>query len=248
MTAHIAIAREAGVIELRFNRPDKKNALTGEMYDALAAGFAEADSSNAAAVVLSGEGGVFTSGNDIGDFITHAGKGGDFPALRFIRALAALQTPLVAAVEGPAIGVGTTMLFHCDLVYASANAQLRMPFVDLALVPEAGASLLAPQRLGAAKANEMLLLGEAMDAQTAKDLGLVNAIAPNGEVRALAMEQARKLATKPRNALRTARRLMRSDHAQVLARIDEEARLFRDAMASPEAAKAFAAFFSRSKA
>ena len=208
---------------------------------------AEADAGQAAAIVLSGEGGFFTAGNDIGDFVAHAGKSGDFPALRFIRALALLQTPLVAAVEGPAIGVGTTMLFHCDLVYASADAQFRMPFVDLALVPEAGASLLAPLRLGAAKANEMLLLGEAMDAHTAKDCGLVNALAPAGAVRALAMEQARRLAAKPRNALRAARRLMRGDPAHVLARIDEEARLFRDAMASPEAAKAFAAFFARTR-
>lgn len=247
MTPQIAITQDGGIFDVRFNRPDKKNALTGAMYDAIVDVFAEADANNAAAIVLSGEGGVFTSGNDIGDFMAHAGKGGDFPALRFIRALAALQTPLVAAVEGPAIGVGTTMLFHCDLVYAGADAQFRMPFVDLALVPEAGASLLAPQRIGAAKANEMLLLGEAMDAQTAKDLGLVNAIAPSGAVRDLAMEQARRLAAKPRNALRTARRLMRGDQAVMQARIDEEALLFRDAMASPEAAQAFAAFFARSK-
>ena len=248
MSDHVLHIRHGGVLELAMNRAEKKNALTGAMYEALIAGFDEADASDEiAAIVITGRGGVFSAGNDIGDFMAHAGKSQDFPALRFVRRLASLETPLVAAVDGLAIGVGTTMLFHCDLVYASSTAQMRTPFVDLALVPEAAASLLMPQRLGLARANALLLLGEAMNAQEAKDAGLVNAIADGDALHALALEKAQALATKPREALRNARRLVRGDRSAILDRIEEEAVLFKKAMGSAEAARVFMAFMNKAK-
>lgn len=248
MSDHVELRQHAGVLEIRLNRPDKKNALTGDMYEALIDAFDEADrSEEIAAMLLCGEGGVFTAGNDIGDFMRHAGKSDDFPALRFIRRLAVIDTPLVAAVDGAAIGIGTTLLFHCDLVYASHNAQFKMPFVDLALVPEAASSLLARQWVGAARANEMLLLGESMDSEAALACGLVNALVDTAQLHALALEKAQALAAKPRQALQTTRRLMRGDPAAILARIDEEAIAFKEAMGSREAAEVFMAFMARSK-
>ncbi len=170
------------------------------------------------------------------------------PPLCSSKALAAFEKPLVAAVEGPAIGIGTTLCFHCDLVYAAPGARFQMPFVNLGLVPEAGASLLAPQRLGYGRAAEFILLGEAFDAAVAHDLGLINAILEPGELYAHALAKAQALAAKPRDALLATRRLLRGDPAPLKARMDEEMRLFGEALRSPQARAAFMAFMQKSKA
>ena len=249
MSDQIQTARDAGVLSILIDRPDKKNALTGDMYDALIAAFDEADADpSIGAVLVSGAGGCFTAGNDIGDFLASASASmADFLALRFIRRLAILDTPIVAAVEGVAVGVGTPMILHCDLVYAGPNALFRMPFVDLGLVPEAGSSLLIPQQVGLQKASELLLLGEAFDAAEAHRLGIINSVVPNADLLAFATDRARRLAAKPRNALAATRRLLRGDRDVLLERIDAEAQLFAKALRSDEAKSAFMAFMARSK-
>lgn len=241
----ITTTTQDGVLEIRFNRPEKKNAFTGAMYEAMidALDAAEGDA-RVGAVVFFGDGGAFTAGNDIGDFLSAASHD-DFPALRFIRRIAIFEKPMVAAVDGVAIGVGTTMLLHCDLVYAAPDATFAMPFVDLGLVPEAGASLLLPARVGVAKASELLMLGEPFDARDAERLGLVNAVVPHTRLHARAMERARELAAKPRNALLATRRLIRGDRDPLLARIDEEAQAFMQGLRSEEARQAFEAFMAR---
>ena len=185
MTHGIEVRRDGAVVSAAFDRPEKKNAITSAMYEALIETFDQAERDpDVGALVLSGNGGVFTAGNDIGDFLAAAtGAAGsrdmhEAPAWRFISRLARFEKPLVAAVRGLAVGVGTTLCFHCDLVYASPDARFHMPFVNLGLVPEAGSSLLAPLRFGRARASEFLLLAEPFDAETARELGLVNALLP----------------------------------------------------------------------
>ncbi|NUJ80783.1 enoyl-CoA hydratase/isomerase family protein [Methylocystis sp. FS] len=251
MSEKIIVSRDHGVLRLLMNRPEKKNALDRKMYRALIVALeAAARDETVRAVVFAGAGGNFTAGNDLADFRDFA-PGRDiapsaeiFPALTFIRAAAAFEKPLVAAVTGDAVGVGTTLLFHCDLVYASSGARFTMPFIDLALPPEGGASLLVPQRFGMAKASQYLLLGESFDGAEALRLGLVNALAPPEEVLDLAMDAARRLAAKPSQALFAARRLMRGEPNDILSRIDTEAALFAKALTSPEARERFAAFFA----
>ena len=245
-TKDIEVARQGAVMTAAFARPQKKNAITGAMYEALIEAFeaAERDAS-VGAFVLSGKGGVFTAGNDLGDFLAVASRpAGDFPASRFVSKLAGFEKPLVAAVDGLAVGVGTTLLFHCDLVYATPESRFQMPFVNLGLVPEAGSSLLAPQRFGRAKAAEFLLLGEPFDAREAHALGLVNALLPQSELIAHAMSKAAALAAKPRAALLATRRLMRGDGQGLRARMAEETQAFAAALKSDEAHKAFQAFLS----
>ena len=251
MSEKIIVSRDHGVLRLLMNRPEKKNALDREMYRALIAALeAAARDETVHAVVFAGAGGNFTAGNDLADFRDFA-PGRDiapsaeiFPALTFVRAAAAFEKPLVAAVTGDAVGVGTTLLFHCDLVYASPETRFKMPFIDLALPPEGGASLLVPQRFGMAKASQYLLLGESFDGAEALRLGLVNALAPSEGVLDLAMDAARRLAAKPSQALFAARRLMRGEPNDILSRIDTEAALFAKALTSPEARERFAAFFA----
>ena len=218
----ISVADEIQVI--RFTRPDKKNAFTGGMYDAM-------------------------SGNDINDFIRRSKAGGGegipTPSLSFIRRLPKVTKPMIAAVDGLAIGIGTTMLFHCDLVYASPTASLRTPFLDLGLVPEAASSLTAVMRMGNARAFELLCLGEPFNAERGKEAGVINAIVPAAELEATAMKAARRLASKPRAALLAARRLMRGDPAALSAQIEAESEVFKQCMSSPEAQEAFAAFFEK---
>jgi enoyl-CoA hydratase/carnithine racemase len=245
MSEKIVVSEDYGVLRLLMNRPEKKNALDREMYRALIASLeSAAGDGSVRALVFAGAGGNFTSGNDLADFRDFAASAETFPALAFIRAAAAFDKPLVAAVTGDAVGVGTTLLFHCDLVYASPDARFKMPFIDLALPPEGGASLLVPMRFGMARASQYLLLGDGFDGEEALRLGLVNRIAPREAVLDLAMEAARRLAEKPAQALRAARRLMRGDPKEILARIDAEAALFEKALTSPEARERFAAFFS----
>jgi enoyl-CoA hydratase/carnithine racemase len=248
MTAKITIAREGAVLRLALNRQDKKNALDREMYAALIGALDEAQAEKSVrAIVIGGAPGVFTAGNDLQDFQSVLATPGDFPALTFVRKIAAFTKPLVAAVDGDAVGVGTTMLFHCDLVYATPGARFKMPFLDLGLVPEAGASLLAPRRFGIAKASQFLLLGDGFDGAEALRLGLVNALAPAQEIEQMALAAALRLAQKPADALAASRRLMRGDTAEILARIDAEALEFARLLTSPEARARFAAFFAQKR-
>jgi enoyl-CoA hydratase/carnithine racemase len=245
----IEIARQGAVLSAAFARPQKKNAITGAMYEALIEAFDAAErDAGVGALVLSGKGGVFTAGNDIADFLAVAmHEAGEFPAWRFVSKLAEFEKPLVAAVDGLAIGVGTTLCFHCDLVYATPEARFQMPFVDLGLVPEAGSSLLAPQRFGRAKAAEFLLLAEPFGAEEALRLGLVNAVLPQGELLPNAIAKAAALAAKPREALLATRRLMRGDNEAVKAQMAEEMHAFSAALKSPEAHAAFQAFLAGRK-
>ena len=247
MSEHIAVIEQAGVLEIHIDRPDKKNALTAAMYRAMTAALADASArADIGAVLFAGRGDAFCAGNDLKDFL--AGPEGGAAAFAFIRAIAAFDKPLVAAVQGLAVGVGTTMLFHCDLIYAAPDARFVMPFVDLGLVPEAASSLLAPAILGHARAAAMLLLGEPMLAQDARQAGLLTAIVPAEDLLAHARGKAAALMAKPPQALQATRRLMKGDPAAIAARMDEEARIFREAMASPEAREAFSAFFEKRRA
>ena len=225
MTEHVAVSREdGGVLLVRLTRPEKKNALTGAMYDALTAALLEADGGEEiGAIVLAGSGGVFTAGNDLGDFLSFAQGGGtELPASRFIRQLARTKTPLVAAIEGLAIGVGTTLTYHCDLVYAAPGALFRMPFVDLGLVPELGSSMIVPWMVGRQKAAELMLLGDFFSAEMAKEMGFVNRIMDRAELLPNARATAAVLAAKPPEAMRLTRRLLRQHHAILLERMEEE--------------------------
>jgi enoyl-CoA hydratase/carnithine racemase len=252
MSEFVKVGRDGAVVVVTLARPEKKNALTGAMYEGLIAAFAEAsENAEVGALLIEGTQGVFSAGNDIGDFLAYALAPGAAiaaaPVMRFIYALARFAKPLVAAVDGPAVGIGTTLCFHCDLVYAAPGARFHMPFVDLGLVPEAGSSLLAPQRFGRARASEYLLLGEPFDAAAACAGGLVNAIVDAASLHAHALAKAQALAAKPRQALLASRRLIRGDEAVLLARMDEEVRLFEAALRSPEAQAAFMAFMKRPK-
>lgn len=244
MVQGIEVIEQAGVVEIHMDRPEKKNALTASMYRAMTAALEEASvRSDIGVVLIAGRGDAFSAGNDLADLMS--GPDGAEAAFAFIRAIAAFDKPLVAAVQGLAVGVGTTMLFHCDLVYAAPDARFVMPFVNLGIVPEAGSSLLAPATLGYAKAAAMLLLGEPMDAEAADRAALVTAVVPADRLLDHARGAAATLMAKPPQALLATRRLMKGDPAPVLERIDEEARIFREAMQSPEAREAFEAFFQK---
>ncbi len=248
MSELVQVRREGAVSCVTLARPEKKNALTSAMYQRLIDAFDEASRERSVgAIVLTGSPGVFTAGNDIGDFLAASAASGESAGGRFIRTLAKFDKPLVAAIEGPAVGIGTTLCFHCDLVYAAPSARFSMPFVNLGIVPEAGSSLLAPQRFGMAKAAEYLLLAEPFDAETARDLGLVNAIVEAAALYAHALAKAQALAAKPREALLATRRLLRGDPTALLARMDEELRVFHERLRSPEAREAFLAFMQKPK-
>ena len=252
MTDLIRIRREGAVLGVAFNRPDKKNAILAEMYAAMLGALDEASAdASIACVLVSGEGGIFTAGNDIGDFIkgamSSASADESTAGGRFIRALARFEKPIVAAVEGQAIGIGTTLCFHCDLVYAAPSARFQMPFVNLGLVPEAGSSRLATMRFGVGKASEMLLLGEAFDAATAHEIGFVNAIVPAETLYAHAMEKAQALAAKPRAALLATRKLMRGEQEALYAQMEVDLGEFWRALRSPEAREAFMAFMAKGR-
>ncbi len=239
----IEVSEAGGVIELRLDRADKKNALTAAMYHTLTAALAEASTrADVDAVLIAGNGDAFCAGNDIKDFLA---PGGGEAAFEFIRAIAAFDKPLVAAVQGLAVGVGTTMLLHCDLVYAAPDARFVMPFVNLGIVPEAGSSLLLPARIGHAKAAAMLLLGEPMDAASAEASGLVTAIVPAEKLLDHARAKAIALTQRPPEALAHTRRLMKGDTAALSERIDVESGLFQQCMQSAEAREAFMAFLEK---
>ncbi|MBO6755371.1 MAG: crotonase/enoyl-CoA hydratase family protein [Roseibium sp.] len=235
-----------GVQILRLDRPEKKNALTGAMYSALAEALETANQDDEIRCqMICGHEGAFTGGNDIGDFLSYAGKVemADTPVVRFLRALARNETPLVAAVDGVAIGVGTTLLMHCDMVFASPNSLFRSPFVDLGLVPEAGSSLLGPALMGHARAFELLCLGRPFSAQRAYEVGLVNEIVEDPDAAALAC--AREIAAKPPEAMRLSRRLLRGDTKPLEDRVEQEAAIFAERLTAPETVAAFQAFMTK---
>ena len=246
MTDQIKITESKGVLEICFARPDKKNALTNEMYRAAREALTGAQQNNAIRVVLfSAEGNAFTAGNDLGDFAkVSAGQGGEPQAHAFIEALGRATKPIVAAVPGVAVGVGTTMLLHCDLVYVAETAKLTAPFVNLALVPEAASSLLLPARIGYVRAFAVFALGESISGAEAVSLGLANKALPQNEVIVAARAAAMTLASKPAGSILATKNLMRDANA-LLARMQQESVLFGERLKSDEAREAFSAFAER---
>lgn len=233
-----------GVLAITISRVEKKNALTNEMYGALADAIEAAETDNQTRVVLiQADGDIFTSGNDVGEFAAHAT--GNAPkerhVVRFLRSLAQATVPIVAAVQGKAVGVGTTMLLHCDYIILAQDAQLITPFVNLALVPEAASSYLLPSRIGYARAFGMFALGEPLPAELAVTWGIANKAVPAGELRDEARKIAEKLATKPLGSLKATKRLMRNEE-KLVAQMDRESAMFVERLASPEAREAFMAF------
>jgi enoyl-CoA hydratase/carnithine racemase len=250
MSDLVTVTDEGPVRTVRMNRPEKKNALTMAMYDAMAEAIEQAGKNAALrCIVIAGAPTVFCAGNDIGDFLKAAGEGGALgaPVLRFIYALAHCEKPLVAAVQGNAVGVGTTMLMHCDHVVASTEARFSTPFVGLGLVPEAASSLIAPRLMGHTNAFSLLVMGRPMNATEAKSVGLVNAIAAPDAVEAQAMAAAREIAALPPQAVLLSRRLLRGTRDDIVARIDEEVELFKERLQSAEARAAFEAFMMRKR-
>jgi enoyl-CoA hydratase/carnithine racemase len=235
------------VLRLIINRPEKMNALSAAMYDALADAILAADGDPEVRVILiEGAGGCFTSGYDLHDFATSPPAGEESPVFRFLQAISGAQKPIVAAVLGPAVGIGTTLLLHCDLVCAGAGARFELPFVNLGLCPEAAASLLLPQLAGHQRAAELFLLGEPFGAGRAREIGLVNAVFPDGELLQQAWGMARKLAQKPPASVRLTKSLLkRGCQGAVAETIAEEGRYFLQRLSSPEAQEAFAAFFEK---
>ena len=240
---------DAGVMTITFNRLDKKNSITSDMYAAMADAVAQASAdASVRVVVFQGHETIFSAGNDIGDFLNQPPSTQASPVFRFLRGIATFEKPLLAAVAGPAVGIGTTLLFHCDLVYAGDNAAFSMPFVNLGLCPEAASSLLAPRMFGYHRAAEALLLGEPFFAEAAQEVGLVNRVVPPTEVNAVAQAQARKLAAKPLSSLIETKRLMKGGQQQeVLQKMDEEGQSFGRMLREPAAKEAFGAFMEKRK-
>ncbi|MBK9361013.1 MAG: enoyl-CoA hydratase [Rubrivivax sp.] len=250
----IKTATLGGVATIEIARPEKKNALTIAMYQAMADALRAAAADPAVrAVLITGQPGIFTSGNDLEDFMRRPpGQGGsateDSAVGQFMRALLDCDKPVVAAVTGAAIGIGTTMLLHCDFVYVSDEARLAMPFVGLGLVPEYASSLLLPQLMGARRAAEKLLLGDPFTPEQAVECGIANAVLPAGEVAGHARRVAERFNALPPGAVQEAKRLMRApQREQVLAVIKTEGELFAQRLRSPEAMEAFQAFFQKRK-
>jgi enoyl-CoA hydratase/carnithine racemase len=242
----ILTAQADGILTITFNRPEKKNALTSAMYATLADALEAAETDAAVRVILfAGNGGAFTAGNDLQDFLNNPPQGDNTPVFRFLRAISTASKPLIAAVTGVAVGVGTTMLLHCDLVYVGAGAKLSLPFVNLALVPEAASSLLLPAMIGHHRAAELLLLGEPFDADTAKAYGIANAIFPDARVVPEALQIAQKLATKPPTAMKLTKQLLKHTKGDVAGQMALEGGHFRSQLKSAEAREAMTAFFEK---
>jgi enoyl-CoA hydratase/carnithine racemase len=244
----ILIRKEHGILTLEFNRPDKKNAITSAMYQSLADALTDAESDTAVrAILIVGKPDVFTAGNDLDDFMKHsASMIGDRPVLRFMRALSGASKPLVAAVAGNAVGIGTTLLMHCDIVYAADNAKFSLPFSQLGLCPEFASSMLLPSLVGHQRAAEKLLLGEVFLAQEALEMGLACRVLPLPDLLPFAQAQAAKLAALPASSLRVTKQLLKAAQAPaVQARMQEENKHFGEMLAAPEAKEAFTAFFEK---
>lgn len=247
MTDQVLTQAAGGVLTVTFNRPQKKNAFTLRMYEQLVLALREADRDPEVRVILlTGAGDAFTSGNDLADFMSDPPKGEDSPVFQLLLALVEVKKPLIAMVNGAAVGIGTTMLLHCDLVYASDRAKLVMPFVNLGLVPEGGSTYLLPRMAGHARAAELLLFGEPFDARVAQEVGIVNEVFEADALEAAVRARAQKLAEKPPLALERTKRLLKEPIRNgVLRAIRDEGDLFVRSLSSPEAAEAFSAFFEK---
>ena len=248
-TDQVAVADDGPVRVIRLNRPEKKNALTQPMYAAITRALGEAnESATIRSVVLAGAPGAFCAGADIGEFLESAQSGGLRPkTIEFLHALAKNQKPLVAAVGGLAVGIGTTMLLHCDYVVAANSATFATPFTRLGLLPEAASSLLGPRRMGHARAFALLVMGRPLSAAAAKEAGIVNDVVDATLVEATALAAAREIAALPAGAVAQSRALLRGELDEVARRIDTEAMAFRERLQSDEARAAFTAFLSRRK-
>lgn len=235
------------IFEITMDRPEAKNALTRGMYDALSSALAEATSSTEVRVVIiRGAHETFSAGNDLMDFMQNPPQGEDSPVFRFLKALVAFEKPLLAAVEGYAIGIGTTMLFHCDLVYAAKSARLQLPFVNLAVVPEAGSSLILPRMMGHQRAAELLFFGDKFGPEVGQKFGFINEVLPADELYERVWDRARVLAKKPPESLRLTKKLMKSQDLKKLhATIAKEGAIFVERLTSPELSEAISAFFEK---
>jgi enoyl-CoA hydratase/carnithine racemase len=240
---------DQGVMTLTFNRVDKKNSITASMYAALADALEQAkNDATVRVVVIQGHATIFSAGNDIADFLNAPPADENASVFRFLRNIAAFPKPIIAAAAGPAVGIGTTLLFHCDLVYAGDNAAFSMPFVNLGLCPEAASSYLVPNMFGYHRAAEALLLGEPFMAEAAMEVGLVNRVLPPTEVNDYAQAQARKLAAKPLSALVETKRLMKAPHmATIQSQMAQEGASFGRMLREPAAKEAFGAFMEKRK-
>ncbi len=238
-----------GVARIEIARPEKKNALTVAMYQQMADAIAAAhDDGSVRAIVIHGQPDIFTAGNDLEDFMQNPPQGMDAPVFQFMMALGMAEKPVVAAVNGAAVGIGTTMLAHCDLAYCADNAMFSMPFVSLGLCAEFGSSLLVPLAAGYHKAAEKLLLGEPMSAEEAAEMKLVNRILPPNEVLDYALKQARRFNNLPPTSVRETKRLMKAGWKSITEKIiADEAQTFSRMLRSAEAKEAFSAFFERRK-
>lgn len=249
MTDHVVVERRGAANVIRMNRPDKKNAITRAMYGAMAAALKGGDAdAGVRCHVLLGAPGAFSSGNDLADFLVVAqgGEGGG-EVWDFLLALAGAQKPVVSGVDGIAVGIGTTIQFHCDMTFATPRTEFRTPFVDLALVPEAGSSLLAPALLGRQRAFALLAMGEGFSAERALAAGLIYKVVAEAELEAEVFAAAERVGARPPEALRIARDLMLGDRADVVARISQEGEAFRLRLKSDEARAAFMAFMAKKK-
>lgn len=249
MSTEILTARDNGVLTVTINRPERKNALTPAMYEAINAALASAhEDAGVRAVLLRGHAEIFTAGNDIEDFLKTPPTGADSPVMRFLAAISGFEKPLVAAVAGAAIGVGTTMLLHCDLVYVADTARFSMPFAQLGLCPEAASSLLLPRIAGYQAAAEKLLLGETFDAAEAYRMGFVNRVLPAAELDAFVAAQLARLVALPASSLRATKSLMkRAGTHEIREQMSEESVHFGKMLLAPEAREAFTAFMQKRK-
>jgi len=243
----ILVERAEGVMTITFNRPEKKNAITSPMYRAMTDALAQAhDDASVRAILIRGGAAAFSAGNDLEDFMKSPPTDADAPVLQFLRSISTVDKPVVASVAGVAIGIGTTLLLHCDIVYAAESAVFSLPFAQLGLCPEAASSLLLPRLCGHQLAAEKLLLGEPFDADEAHRMGIVNRLLPAAELEAFAFGQATKLAALPASSLRVTKMLMKRAHAhEVSERMNDEVVHFGKMLLSPEAREAMTAFFQK---
>ncbi len=239
--------QDGHVLELRIERPERKNALNQAMYTALTEALHAGEANpGVRALLITGTEDCFTAGNDMEDFLNNPAADEDAPVMRFLNLLPVLTKPLLAAVNGPAVGVGTTLLLHCDLVYLGADARLQLPFVNLGLCPEAGSSLLLPGIMGHQRAAELLLLGESFDADKARDLGLANEVLASTAYQDHARAKAHQLAKQPAAAARLAKQLLKEPQREQLQRqMAEEGKAFGERLVSPEAREAMQAFMEK---
>ncbi|MBV8465298.1 MAG: enoyl-CoA hydratase [Burkholderiales bacterium] len=244
MSEGVSITKADGILSIRFSRPDKKNAITRAMYLAMAEALLSIDAS-VRAVLFSGEGDSFSAGNDLKDFLAAPPQDDSHPTIHFIRALPKVPVPMVAAVHGSAVGIGTTLLLHCDVVIAASNAVFALPFTKLGLVPEAGSSLLLPQLMGYQRAARLLLLGDSFTAQEAERYGLVSQLVEPDQLEPATQKVVGKLRALPASALRATKALMKSESGRTMSRIDEELAVFKERLTSPELKEAATAFLEK---